>query len=87
MNSPFSIPVVTPFVPNQLVRQDELILGLYDINQQRLVDSGSSVFIGDRLFIEIKYRTGLILGLLLKPPYYFNQFSFKLCIIMFVAKS
>lgn len=34
-------------------------MGLYDINQQRLIDNGGSVFIGDRLFIEIKYRTGL----------------------------
>ena len=33
-------------------------MGLYDINQQRLIDNGGSVFIGDRLFIEIKYRTG-----------------------------
>ena len=33
------------------------MLGLYDVNQQRLIDNGGSVFIGDRLFIEIKYRT------------------------------
>ena len=37
-------------------------MGLYDINQQRLIDNGGSVFIGDRLFIEIKYRTGQTRG-------------------------
>lgn len=36
------------------------MLSLYDVNQQRLVDNGGSVFIGDRLFIEIKYRPSLI---------------------------
>ncbi len=60
MNSPFGIPGVTPVVPSRPVKQGELILGLYDINQQRLIDNGGSVFIGDRLFIEIKYRTGFI---------------------------
>ncbi|CAF0930776.1 unnamed protein product [Rotaria sordida] len=52
-----NIPIVTPLLPSQSVRQGDLILGLYDINQQRLIDNGGSVFIGDRLFIEIKYRT------------------------------
>jgi hypothetical protein len=51
---------VTPIAPNRSVKQGELILGLYDINQQRLIDNGGSVLIGDRLFIEIKYRTGFI---------------------------
>ena len=55
----FSVPVVTPVLPNRVIKQGELQLGLYDINQQRLIDNGGSVFIGDRLFIEIKYRTGL----------------------------
>ncbi|CAF0761680.1 unnamed protein product [Rotaria sordida] len=52
-----NIPIVTPLLPSQSVRQGDLILGLYDITQQRLIDNGGSVFIGDRLFIEIKYRT------------------------------
>jgi hypothetical protein len=47
-------------LPNRAAKQGELQLGLYDINQQRLIDNGGSVFIGDRLFIEIKYRTGLL---------------------------
>ncbi len=47
-------------IPNRPVKQGEIILGLYDINQQRLIDNGGSVFIGDRLFIEIKYRAGFI---------------------------
>ncbi|CAF3117493.1 unnamed protein product [Rotaria sp. Silwood2] len=55
--NPFNMPIVTPLLPSQSVRQGELILGLYDINQQRLIDNGGSVFIDDRLFIEIKYRT------------------------------
>ena len=40
------------------MKRGDLTLGLYDINQQRLIDNGGSVVIGDRLFIEIKYRTG-----------------------------
>jgi hypothetical protein len=58
LKSSFSMPIVPPLSPSRSVRQGELILGLYDINQQRLIDNGGSVFIGDRLFIEIKYRTG-----------------------------
>jgi hypothetical protein len=63
---------VTPIAPNRSVKQGELILGLYDINQQRLIDNGGSVLIGDRLFIEIKYRTGFIKIFFLK----FLQFFF-----------
>ncbi len=55
MNTPFSMPIEAP---SRSGKQGELILGLYDINQQRLIDNGGSVFIGDRVFIEIKYRTG-----------------------------
>ncbi len=58
MNSPFGVATATPMIPNRPIKQGELILGLYDINQQRLIDNGGSVLIGDRLFIEIKYRTG-----------------------------
>lgn len=57
--SPFHGPVATSMTANRPVKQGELILGLYDVNQQRLIDNGGSVLIGDRLFIEIKYRTGL----------------------------
>ncbi len=56
----FSIAGITPVVINRIGKQGDLILGLYDVNQQRLIDNGGSVFIGDRLFIEIKYRTSLI---------------------------
>lgn len=38
----------------------ELKLGLYDLTQQRLVENGGSISIGDRLFIEVKYRAGSI---------------------------
>jgi len=55
MNSPFSMPIEAP---SRSDKQGELILSLYDISQQRLIDNGGSVFIGDRVFIEIKYRTG-----------------------------
>jgi hypothetical protein len=60
LHSPFNIPVVTPLLPSRPVKQGELILGLYDLNQQHLVDNGGSVSVGDRLFVEIKYRTGFI---------------------------
>ncbi len=56
----FSLPDVTPFAVNRVLKQGDLMLSLYDVNQQRLVDNGGSVFIGDRLFIEIKYRLSLI---------------------------
>ncbi len=56
----FSVPDVTPFAVNRVLKQGDLMLSLYDVNQQRLVDNGGSVFIGDRLFIEIKYRLSLI---------------------------
>ena len=60
-SSPLHVPVATPAgINNRPMKQGELILGLYDVNQQRLIDNGGSVLIGDRLFIEIKYRTGLI---------------------------
>ncbi len=52
----FSVPEITAL----MVKQGDLILSLYDVNQQRLVENGGSVFIGDRLFVEIKYRTSLI---------------------------
>ena len=55
-----SAPVVPPVIVNRPMKRGDLTLGLYDINQQRLIDNGGSVVIGDRLFIEIKYRTGLI---------------------------
>lgn len=56
----FSIIGVTPLAVNRFVgKQGDLILSLYDINQQRLIDNGGSVSIGDRLFLEIKYRTSL----------------------------
>ncbi|CAF0842607.1 unnamed protein product [Rotaria sp. Silwood1] len=54
-----SILGVTSSSTNRIVNQGDLILGLYDVNQQRLIDNGGSVFIGDRLFIEIKYRTNI----------------------------
>ncbi|CAF3288000.1 unnamed protein product [Rotaria socialis] len=50
---------VTQLIPSRNVNQGDLVLGLYDVNQQRLVDNGGSVIIGDRLFIEIKYRTNI----------------------------
>ncbi|CAF4479095.1 unnamed protein product [Rotaria socialis] len=53
----FSVPIVTPLLPSRSVRQGELTLSLHDISQRRLIDNGGSVFIGDRLVIEIKYRT------------------------------
>ncbi len=56
----FSIAGGTPSLTGRIAKQGELILGLYDVNQQRLIDNGGSVFIGDRLFIEIKYRTSWI---------------------------
>lgn len=56
----FSIAIVTPMTVNRLSKQGDLILSLYDVNQQRLIDNGGSVVVGDRLYIEIKYRTGLI---------------------------
>ncbi len=49
-----------PLLINRISKQGDLTLSLYDINQQRLVDNGGSVYIGDRLFIEIKYRTSLV---------------------------
>ena len=49
----------TPIFAGRVSHQGELVLGLYNVNQQRLIDNGGSVFIGDRLFLEIKYRTGL----------------------------
>jgi hypothetical protein len=59
------MPVVTPIVSNRPAKQGEIILGLYDVTQQRLIDNGGSVFIGDRLFIEIKYRSGFMRNFLL----------------------
>ncbi|CAF1086434.1 unnamed protein product [Didymodactylos carnosus] len=35
----------------------ELALALYDLNQQRLIENGGSVYLGDRLFIELKYKS------------------------------
>ncbi len=61
----FSIAGITP---NRIGKQGELILSLYSTNQQRLIDNGGSVFIGDRLFIEIKYQTSL--------QFYFSCFFF-----------
>lgn len=52
------IPVATAASPSQTIKQGDLQLGLYDINQQRLINNGGSVFIGDRLFLEIKYQSG-----------------------------
>ena len=46
----------------RMANRGELILGLYNINQQRLIDNGGSVFIDDRLFIEIKYQTSLLVS-------------------------
>ncbi|CAF1091615.1 unnamed protein product [Adineta ricciae] len=43
--------------PDRSSKQGELLLGLYDITQQRTIENGDSVLIGDRLFMEIKYRT------------------------------
>ncbi len=71
LNSPFGIPIETPIGSNRPVKQGEVILGLYDINQQRLIDNGGSVFIGDRLFIEIKYRTGFIRNSFRNFPIFF----------------
>ncbi|CAF0966796.1 unnamed protein product, partial [Didymodactylos carnosus] len=34
----------------------DLALGLYDLNQQRLIENGGSVYLGDKLFIELKYK-------------------------------
>ncbi|CAF3324834.1 unnamed protein product [Rotaria socialis] len=51
------VPIVTPLLPSRSVRQGELTLSLHDISQRRLIDNGGSVLIGDRLVIEIKYRT------------------------------
>ncbi|UJR16143.1 hypothetical protein I4U23_003054 [Adineta vaga] len=48
---------MTPSFSGRISKQGDLLLGLYDVNQQRLIDNGGSVVIGDRLFIEIKYRT------------------------------
>ena len=59
-----------PQLNPRIVNRGELILGLYDVNQQRLIDNGGSVFIDDRLFIEIKYQTSLLV------------FSFLLFILM-----
>jgi hypothetical protein len=59
------MPVVTPIVSNRPAKQGEIILGLYDVTQQRLIDNGGSVFIGDRLFIEIKYRSGFMRNFLI----------------------
>lgn len=50
---------MTPFVINRIGKQGDLMMSLYDINQQRLIDNGGSVLIGDRLYLEIKYRTSL----------------------------
>lgn len=50
---------ITPLAINRMSKQGDLILTLYDVNQQRLIDNGGSVVIGDRLFIEVKYRTSL----------------------------
>lgn len=55
----FSAPVITPLAINRMSKQGDLILSLYNVNQQRLIDNGGSVVIGDRLYIEIKYRTSL----------------------------
>jgi hypothetical protein len=76
---------VQPIVPNRSVQQGELMLGLYDINQQRLIDNGGSVLIGDRLFIEIKYRTGFYSNLLIEICLIF-LFLVKLKIILIVIK-
>ncbi|UJR30540.1 hypothetical protein I4U23_018070 [Adineta vaga] len=54
--NPINIPIVKPS-SDRSSKHGELLLGLYDITQQRLIDNGDSVLIGDRLFIEIKYRT------------------------------
>ena len=51
-----------PIFAGRVSHQGDLILGLYNVNQQRLIDNGGSVFIGDRLFLEIKYRAGLSIG-------------------------
>ncbi|CAF1083716.1 unnamed protein product [Adineta steineri] len=52
-----NIPGMTQSLTGRISKQGDLVLSLYDINQQRIIDNGGSVFIGDRLFIEIKYRT------------------------------
>jgi hypothetical protein len=52
--------MLTPIVPHRWMKQGDLQLGVYDVNQQRLINNGGSVSIGDRLFIEIKYRTGYL---------------------------
>jgi hypothetical protein len=68
-----SVAGVTSYLTGRLPQQGELILGLYDVNQQRLIDNGGSVFIGDRLFIEIKYRTSLI-RFFLRVKFFFRIF-------------
>lgn len=55
-----SLAVITPLAINRMSKPGDLILSLYNVNQQRLIGNGGSVLIGDRLYIEIKYRTGLI---------------------------
>jgi len=52
---------MTPMIINRVSQQGDLVLALYNVNQQRLINNGDSVFIGDRLFVEIKYRTSLFL--------------------------
>jgi hypothetical protein len=75
---------VTSYLTGRVAKQGELILGLYDVTQQRLIANGDSVVIGDRLFIEIKYRTSLILiySDLLKNRF----FLLKMNIILIVIK-
>jgi hypothetical protein len=68
-----SVAGVTSYLTGRVPQQGELILGLYDVNQQRLIDNGGSVFIGDRLFIEIKYRTSLI-SIFLEGEIFFSYF-------------
>jgi hypothetical protein len=68
-----SVAGVTSYLTGRVPQQGELILGLYDVNQQRLIDNGGSVFIGDRLFIEIKYRTSLI-RFFLRVKFFFRIF-------------
>ncbi|CAF1332092.1 unnamed protein product [Adineta steineri] len=52
-----NIPIVTPLPSNQSNRRGELILTLFDITQQHSIDNSGSVSVGNRLFIDIKYRT------------------------------
>lgn len=72
----FSVPMMTPSLTDRSRKQGELILDVYDINQQRLVENGGSVFDGDRLFVEIKYRPGLMPDPWLAKSSKFFSFTF-----------